>query len=195
MGYAAWARASTPIIAKSNNAMAMGLCIPRAGAEVMGDVFLWSFFYSQATAWKVSPSNPVTIAEVAKMEVDRTIRYWDNWRMVRQGAEMWSKSYLWNVVVKTNDVSGYLKAVDNLMDEMKKNGFDDIVLQAFVADTGKWSGMVQVSMSAKSAERLGEALDARTEPWFTKVLSEFGGIREYHHSWALDCEAFYIQEQ
>ena len=195
VGYANWARASSPAIAKSNNAMAMGLCVPRAGAEVMGDVFLWSFFDSQTTAWKVSPMNPVTVAEVAKMDVDRTIRYWDNWRMVREGAELWPKSYLWNVVVKTRDVSGYLSAVDNLMAEMKNNGLGDIVLQAFVADTGKWSGMVMVSMSAKSAERLGNALDARTQPWFAKALSDFGGIREYHHSWALDCEAYYMQEQ
>ncbi len=43
-GYAQWAKRSAPIIAKANGAMAMGLCSPMAGAEVMGDHFLWRFW-------------------------------------------------------------------------------------------------------------------------------------------------------
>ncbi len=43
-GYAAWAKKSAPTLVEANDAMAMGLCSPTSGAQVIGDHYLWSFF-------------------------------------------------------------------------------------------------------------------------------------------------------
>ena len=47
-GYAKWAENSAATIGEANGAMAMGLCSPTSGAEVMGDHYLWSFFDSRS---------------------------------------------------------------------------------------------------------------------------------------------------
>ncbi len=67
-GYAKWLRGSAEALGKSNNAMSMGLCSPTAGAEQMGDHYLFSFFDSQKTAWSNSGQNPTMIKEVAKLK-------------------------------------------------------------------------------------------------------------------------------
>ena len=73
-GYRDWAKGSSEAIAKTNGASAVGLCSPRIGAEEMGDLYFWSLFDSNETAWKTAPNNPVIAKEVAKMQVTRTIR-------------------------------------------------------------------------------------------------------------------------
>ncbi len=85
-GYAAWAKKSAHTLVEANGAMAMGLCSPTSGAQVIGDHYLWSFFESQEKAWSSNPMNPVVRAGVAKLDVERTVRTWDNWRIVRPAA-------------------------------------------------------------------------------------------------------------
>ena len=89
----------------------------------------------------------------------------------------------------------YLSMVDKLHAAMKENGFEDVNMQVFVPDSGRWSGGVMVAMQAASPTRLGAALDARTQPWFTSILSELKDIREYQYGWGLDCETLYAAPQ
>ncbi len=193
-GYRDWAMNSAETIGEANAAMAGGLCSPRAGAEEMGDLYLWTLFDSQKTAWSADPMNPAVAAEVAKIPVNRTVRDWDTYRVVRQADTLSEKSYAWNIMVKTSDTGAYLTAIDSLYAAMQDNGFDDISMQVFAADTGRWAGSIMVSMSASSPSRLGEAMDARTESWFSEILAGLGSIREYQYGWGLACETFYAAQ-
>lgn len=189
-GYAKWAKSSTPIIAKANGAMAMGLCSPMAGAEVMGDHFLWSFWDSQKSAWAADNTNPAVVKEIAKNKVARTVREWDNWRIVGAAATTSEKGYFWNLIVKTDNVGSYLGALDNLLIALKDHGHD-LTLQVFIADTGRRTGQVMVSLSSPDAAALGAAMDDRTQDWFSAVLKDLEGTREYQHGWAMQCESYY----
>lgn len=189
-GYAAWAKASAPIIAKANNATAMGLCSPTAGPEMMGDHYLWSFFDSQETAWGNSGMNPVVAAEIAKMNVERTVRTWDNWRIAKAVESTSDRGYFYNIRVRTDNMAGYLKAVANLEAELNERGHP-VNIQAFVGDTGTTAGSVMVSLGAADGPTLGRAMDARTEPWFGKILTKLEGERVYEHGFAMICETYY----
>ena len=193
-GYAAWAKGSAEAISKSNNAMAMGLCSPTAGAEQPGDHYLWSFFDSQVTAWSTSSQNPTIRQEVAKMNVKRTIKEWDTWRILRAAPTNSDGGYFWNIVVKAENAASYLNALDNLTVAMKENGHD-VTMQVFMADTGRWAGLFMVSLSASDGAILGAAMDDRTEPWFTEILTSLEGSREYVHGFALRCETYYSRPQ
>ena len=192
-GYAAWAKASAPALVKANNAMAMGLCMPTSGAEIMGDLYLWSFFDSQESAYKTEPMNAAVQAEVSKMNVDRTVREWDNWRIVR-AAETSNRGYYYNVRVKTNNLSGYLAGLDAMYAEMQKREMG-VTMQVFVADTGVNTGIAMVSMGSADGAALGRALDARTESWYSNAISNFEGERELEHGFSLICETYAMEEQ
>jgi len=191
-GYAEWAKNSAPVLGKANGAMAMGLCSPTSGAEVMGDHYLWSFFDSQKTAWQTDPMNPVVAQEVSKMKVKRTVRSWDNWRIVRAAESITDQGYYYNLWVATDNLAGYLKALDELQEELVDRGFD-ITMQVFVGDTGRMSGKVMVSLGSSDAAVIGAAMDARTEPWFGKILGRLEGNREYLHGFSMTCRTFYQQ--
>lgn len=194
-GYIGWAASSSEALSKANGASTMGICVPRGGAEVAGDLYLYSLFDSQKTAWSAEFMNKTMVAEVAKNKADRTIRFWDNYRIVRTSTGTTSatgdKSYQWNVLVSTTNMSKYLASLDKLQLAMRANDFADISVQAFVPDSGDRVGKVMVSMAATSSARLGEALDARTEPWFANTLKGLSNIRTYEHAWALECTTLY----
>lgn len=194
-GYIEWARASSETLGEANGASGVGICSARVGAEEMGDLYFWTLFDSNETAWKSDPNNPTVAKEVAKMKVNRTIRDWDNYRVVRQASSLDEKFSSWNIMVKTSDMTQYLSIIDKLHAAMKENGFEDVNMQVFVPDSGRWSGGVMVAMQAASSTRLGAALDARTQPWFTSILSELKDIREYQYGWGLDCETLYAAPQ
>ena len=194
-GYIEWARASSETLGEANGASGVGICSARVGAEEMGDLYFWTLFDSNETAWKSDPNNPTVAKEVAKMKVNRTIRDWDNYRVVRQASSLDEKFSSWNIMVKTSDMTQYLSIIDKLHAAMKENGFEDVNMQVFVPDSGRWSGGVMVAMQAASPTRLGAALDARTQPWFTSILSELKDIREYQYGWGLDCETLYAAPQ
>jgi len=193
-GYAEWAKGSAKAIATSNNAMAMGLCSPIAGAEQQGDHYLWSFFESQTSAWSVGAQNPTVRKEVAKMKVKRTIKEWDNWRMLRTVPTTSDSGHFWNLVVKAENAASYLKTLDKLNVALKDNGHD-VRMQVFMADTGRWAGLFMVSLSAADGAVLGAAMDDRTQPWFADVLGSLEGSREYVHGFALQCDTYYSQPQ
>ena len=106
-GYAAWAKENAEAISKANGAMAMGLCSPTTGAEQMGDHYLWSFFASQEAVWSSDPMNPTVQKAVASMDVERKIRSWDNWRIIR-AAQTSEKGYYYNLYVQTENPAGYV---------------------------------------------------------------------------------------
>ena len=51
-----------------------------------------------------------------------------------------------NIMVKTTDLPQYLSMVDKLHAAMKENGFEDVDMQVFVPDSGRWAGGVMVAM-------------------------------------------------
>ena len=189
-GYAEWVKGSAEAIGKSNNAVSMGLCSPMAGAEQMGDHYLFSFFDSQKTAWANGAQNPTMLKEVAKLKVKRTLKEWDNWRVLRTDPSDSDSGYYWNIVVKAENASSYLGALDNLSAALKANGHD-VSMQVFMADTGRRAGQFMVSLSSPDGATLGAAMDDRTEPWFTEVLSNLEGKREYLHGFGMYCETYY----
>ena len=91
-------------------------------------------------------------------------------------------------------LAAYLNALDNLTVAMKENGHD-VTMQVFMADTGRWAGLFMVSLSASDGATLGAAMDDRTEPWFTEILTSLEGSREYVHGFALQCETYYSRPQ
>ena len=190
-GYIDWARESAAALAAANGATAIGACTPRAGAEYQGDLYFWTFHESQAAAWKSDANSPAVQKEVSKMNVDRKIREWDTYRIVKPGKTMFSKSFAWNVIVSTVDVRGYVNSVQNIEKVMNSKGFEDVEFQVFVADSGRRAGKVMTSMAAASAGRLGAALDIRTEDWFVDELSKLEFVRDYEHAWGLECETFF----
>ena len=101
----------------------------------MGDHYLWSFFDSQEAAWSVDPMNAAVRAEVAKLDVKREVRMWDNWRIVR-AAEVSEKGHYYNLHVKTDNPSGYIAALDKIHAEMKKRDLD-VTMQVYMGDTGE----------------------------------------------------------
>lgn len=193
-GYAKWLSGSAEALGKSNNAMSMGLCSPTAGAEQMGDHYLFSFFDSQKTAWSNSGQNPTMLKEVAKLKVNRTIKEWDNWRILRAAPSDSDIGYFWNIVVKTDNPGGYLVALDKLSAALKDNGHD-VSMQVFMADTGRRAGQFMVSLGSPDSAAIGAAMDDRTEPWFNAVLSELEGERDYVHGFAMRCETYYNAAQ
>ena len=84
------------------------------------------------------------------------------------------------MIVKTDNLGRYLGALDKRQIALKNNGHD-LILQVFVADTGRRAGQVMVSLSSPSASALGAALDDRTQDWFAAVLKDLEGSREYQH--------------
>ena len=193
-GYAAWARGSAEAISKSNNAMAMGLCSPIAGAEQMGDHYLFSFFDSQKTAWATNSQNPTMAKELAKLKVKRTVKEWDNWRILRASPDIADSGYYWNIVVKAENAKSYLNTLDKLTAALKANGHD-VSMQVFMADTGRRAGQFMVSLGSPNGAALGAAMDDRTQPWFAEVLSELEGAREYLHGFGMRCETLYSAPQ
>ena len=187
-GYAAWAKKSAPTLVEANGAMAMGLCSPTSGAQVIGDHYLWSFFESQEKAWSSDPMNPVVRAEVAKLDVERTVRTWDNWRIVRPAAITESGHY-YNMYVETDDVAGYVAGLERMIAEMDKRGYG-VSMQISVGDTGTTVGTVMISLGAADAATLGRAMDARTEGWFTNIVSSFAGQRKMVHGFSMTCDTY-----
>ena len=189
-GYAAWAKGSAEAISKSNNAMSMGLCSPMSGAEQMGDHFLFTFFDSQKTAWANSTPNPTMTKEIAKMSVERTIKEWDNWRILRAAPSVSDSGYYWNIIVKAENAKEYLSALDKLSAALKTNGHD-VSMQVFMADTGRRAGQFMVSLGSENGAALGAAMDDRTQAWFSEILSDLEGAREYLHGFGMRCETYY----
>ena len=187
-GYAAWAKKSAAKLVEANDSMAMGLCSPTSGAQVIGDHYLWTFFESQEKAWSSDPNNPVVRAEVAKLDVDRTIRTWDNWRIVRPAA-VTESGYYYNMYVETDDVAGYLADLEGMIAEMDKRDYG-VTMQVFVGDTGETVGTVMISLGAADGATLGRALDARTESWFTDVVAGFSAQRQIVHGFSMTCETY-----
>lgn len=191
--YAGWVKDSAPAIIEANSAMAMGLCSPTSGAQEAGDHYLWSLFDSQETAWQGSPSNPVVQREVAKMDFERTIRTRDNWRMVRV-AETLEQGHYYNMYVETNAPGSYLAGLDALKAEMDKRGLG-ISMQVFIGDTGETAGTVMISLGAEDPAVLGRAMDARSEPWFTNIVSSFEAERTLVHGFSMTCQTYATARQ
>ncbi len=190
--YSAWAKKHAAAISKANGAMAMGLCSPTSGAQKMGDHYLWSFFDSQKSVWSSDPMNRVVRDAVADMNVEREVRMWDNWRIVR-AAQTSERGYYYNLQVRTDNPAGYIAALDELYAEMQKREYD-ITLQVFVGDTGETAGTIMTSFGSSDAAEVGRMMDARSEKWVSKIISKIEGKREMVHGFSLMCETYYAAE-
>ena len=47
-----------------------------------------------------------------------------------------------------------------------------------------------ISLGATDAGVMGAAMDARTEPWFGKIIGGLQGKREYLHGFSMVCRTF-----
>ena len=128
------------------------------------------------------------------MKVKRTIREWDNWRILRAAPTTTDGGYTWNLVVRAENAASYLNTLDKLSAAIKENGHN-VNMQVFMADTGRWAGLFMVSLTAADGAVLGAAMDDRTQPWFSEILAGLEGSREYVHGFALQCETYYSRPQ
>ena len=133
--------------------------------------------------------NPTVQKAVASMNVERTVRTWDNWRIVR-AAETSEKGYYYNLYVRTDNPSAYVAALDELHAGMRERGFD-VSMQVFMGDTGETAGMIMTSFGSADAAEVGRMLDARTEDWVAKIVSKLDGKREMVHGFSIICETYY----
>ena len=132
------------------------------------------------------------VLKVAKMDVERRIRMWDNWRIVR-ATEVSEKGYYYNVHVKTDNPGGYIAALDRVYAEMQERGYD-LTMQIFMGDTGETAGMVMVSLGSSDRAEVGRMMDARSEGWFQQALAGLDGTREIVHGFSLVCETYSMAE-
>ena len=126
------------------------------------------------------------------MDVDREVRMWDNWRIVR-AAEVSEKGYYYNLHVRTDNPAGYMAALDNLYSEMQERGHN-VSMQVFMGDTGETAGLVMVSLGSSDRAAMGRMMDARTEGWFQKAVSNLDGKRELVHGFSLVCETYAVAD-
>ena len=130
----------------------------------------------------------VVRAEVAKVDVERSIRAWDNWRIVRPAA-ITESGHSYTMYVETDDVAGYVAGLERMIAEMDKRGYG-VTMQIFVGDTGATVGTVMISLGAADAATLGRAMDARTEGWFTNIVSSFAAQRKMVHGFSMTCDTY-----
>jgi len=76
---------------------------------------------------------------------------------------------------------------------MKKRGYD-VSMQVFMGDTGETAGMIMTSFGAANAAEVGRMLDARKEPWVSKIIAKVEGKREMVHGFSMMCETYYAAE-
>jgi arginyl-tRNA synthetase len=72
---------------------------------------------------------------------------------------------------------------------MDKRGYG-VTMQVFIGDTGETVGTVMISLGASDAATLGRAMDARTEGWFTEIVSGFSAQREMVHGFSMTCDTY-----
>ena len=136
--------------------------------------------------------NPTVRKAVATMDVERVVRMWDNWRIIRP-APVSAKGHYYNLYVKADNPSAYVAALDELHTEMKKRGFD-VSLQIFMGDTGETAGLIMTSFGSPDPAEIGRMLDARTESWVSDIVAKLEGKREMVHGFSMICETYYAAQ-
>ena len=196
-GYMDWARKSAKVIGSANGAVASGVCRSTAGAEVEGDIYYYTLAESMEKMLQGDVNVGKVAKEIAKMKVTRTVRLRDAYRIVKTSSSTATVGQVnsnMNILVHTKDVAAYVKGLGQFETALHNNGFKDITLQAFLAETGDYTGLVMTSMAAPSRARLGAALDARTKPWASSIIGSWDGTREYVRGIFMDCETIYVAD-
>jgi len=188
-----WAAGSGPAIGSAISATSSGICLPTAGFEESGDLFLYFLFPSGEIAMKnatASMTNETVIGEIAKLETARTVRLVDAYTVMNPADfsfEVGQSFSNWNIIVQTEAPADYVKEINAFQQSASKNGFGDIAMVAYGIDTGVHAGKVMASIQAPSADRLGAFMDARGSDWAKKHLKKFSKIREYKHGYMMEC--------
>lgn len=196
-GYMDWARKSAKVIGSANGAVASGICRSTAGAEVEGDIYYYTLAESMEKMLQGDVNVGKVAKEIAKMQVTRTVRLRDAYRIVKASSSTATVGQVnsnMNILVRTKDVAAYVKGLGQFETALHDNGFKDITLQAFLAETGDYTGLVMTSLGAPSRVRLGAALDARAEPWASSIIGSWDGTREYVRGIFMDCETIYVAD-
>jgi hypothetical protein len=63
-----------------------------------------------------------------------------------------------------------------------------------MGDTGETAGLVMVSLGSSDRAAMGRMMDARTEDWFQKAVSNLDGKRELVHGFSLVCETYAVAD-
>ncbi|MBT3426047.1 MAG: hypothetical protein HOJ61_03380 [Gammaproteobacteria bacterium] len=196
-GYMDWARKSAEVIGNANGALGLGVCRTTAGAEVEGDLYYYAMSESMEKMLQGDVNVGKVAKEIAKMKVERTVQTRDMYRILKTGsgsAEVGQINNNMNILIRTNDIASYIEGLGQLEAAYHDNDFKDITLQAFLSESGDYTGLVMTSLSAPTRARLGAALDARSEPWAASILSSWSGKREYVRGIFMDCETLFVAD-
>ncbi|MDC0545606.1 hypothetical protein OAO62_02075 [Gammaproteobacteria bacterium] len=193
-GYVKWLTDAQPIFQKAqgDRVMAQGICSPTAGGNEANEHYVWSFAPSQAAMFggnSMFEDKDVqrSLKRIAsKREVTRRDAYY-----VAKGdsvGDAGTTNANYNLVSRTNDVSGYVKALTNMEVAAARNGFDDISVALYVSvASGDRAGTVMASVQAPNGDRLGAFFDQRESSWMTESMSTFDGIRQPVIDFMMQC--------
>ena len=198
--YHQWMRKSGPVIGKSIDSMALGVCDPIRGAEDPHHLYAWSVAKSHSAVMNAMDNmgdNPAVVAAVKDIASQRQIQFRDLWSVVqppKNAFTMGNVSYNWHVMVKTTRLNDYVKALNAFIKDSEKAGFGDIDMAVYLGNSGKYAGTTMVVAYAPSAARLGDFFDQRFSPWSMKHMSKFNELRTMAGAFIMRCETVYAAQ-
>jgi len=191
--YVDWAGKSGPAIGEAISSTTAGVCIPTAGFEQPGDLFLYYLFPSAEVGFASATApmtNAAVISEIGKLQTERTVRLVDSYTIMNPtepNFEIGQSFANWNIIVDTDSPAEYVSELNAFKAAAAENGFEDVAMVAYGIDTGEHAGKIMASIQAPTPERLGAFIDARSSKWAQKHLKKFAKIREYEHAYTMVC--------
>ena len=130
-----------------DRAGAIGACAPIQGAERDGDAYSFTTAASHESLFSGDATNPTVANEIAEVESTRDVHNRDLLTVLKPGSALGAAA-AWNLLIKTDDPTGYVEAIGGLEAASRDNGFVDITLSAFRFNTGERAGLLMASVSA-----------------------------------------------
>ena len=188
-GYVKWLTDAQPIFQKAqgDRVMAQGICSPTAGGNEANEHYVWSFAPSQAAMFG---GNSMFEDKDVQRSLKRISSRRDAYYVAKGDSvgDAGTTNANYNLVSRTNDVSGYVKALTNMEAAAARNGFDDISVALYVSvASGDLAGTVMASVQAPNGDRLGAFFDQRESSWMTESMSTFDGIRQPVIDFMMQC--------
>ena len=190
--YLAWAEEAAPVMLE-DAAGAIGVCVPRFGAEEQGDVYFYSIAPNMEAFLSLDLNAPNITNETARIAERRTVVARDIATIqksapTRRAGTSWSQMSLF---VETTQVGRYVQLLGEQETALHENGFEDAHWTVFAINTGEFTGQIVANLTAPTGARLGAALDAvQSAPWSNFVQGSYDGVRTLVNARLSECEVF-----
>jgi hypothetical protein len=191
-GYLVWAEESAPALL-GNNEGSIGACVPTFGAEDQVDAYWFNNHPNLGSLLSLDLNAPVAQRETAKIAESRSVVSRDVFvalkdSAVNEGGSHWTQYVLF---VETKEPSRYVDIIGRMERALHDNGFNDVSWMVDRVQTGDYSGLLHVALSAPTGQRLGAALDAvNNASWSPFAQGAFDDFRTIVRSMFLDCSMY-----